>query len=478
MSETVHLGLPVIAAAQAQKHVTHNEALRILDALVMLSVKDRDLSAPPGTPADGDRYLVHPPGSDGFAGKDNQIAHFRDGTWAFYAPQSGWLCYVEDEAAALVFDGTDWQPLPGASDEFQNVTRLGLGTTADATNPLTAKLNNALWTARYDSEGGDGNLRTKLNKETAADVLSILLQTGYSGRAEIGLIGDDDLAFKVSSDGSAWHDAMRVERTSGKVSFPNTASRPVLTANRTYYVRTDGSDGNDGLTNTSGGALATIAKAISLAYALDWSGYRVTIQLGAGTFPLTQECVAAFLSMQSLLIRGDPANPSSVILSSTGNGLGLSGGAAIEMTGVTLTPGGFCAVNVRRGGAFTLGANCRMTGSPSFGWIYVAGGLATLQYAFEIAASADIALRVEMAGIIEARGAYAVTLTGSPAFTRGFIEAYTNGVAMISSKTFSGAATGPRYAVASGGVIFTNGGGASYFPGNAAGSVTSPGVYI
>ena len=43
MSETVHLGLPVIAAAQAQKHVTHNEALRILDALVMLSVKDRDL---------------------------------------------------------------------------------------------------------------------------------------------------------------------------------------------------------------------------------------------------------------------------------------------------------------------------------------------------------------------------------------------------------------------------------------------------
>jgi hypothetical protein len=60
MSETIHLALPYIAASQAQKHVTHNEALRMLDALVMLSVKDRDLSAPPGSPEEGDRYLVNP----------------------------------------------------------------------------------------------------------------------------------------------------------------------------------------------------------------------------------------------------------------------------------------------------------------------------------------------------------------------------------------------------------------------------------
>ena len=55
MSDTIHLGLPHIAASQAQKHVTHNEALRMLDALVMLAVKDRDLSAPPGSPARGSR---------------------------------------------------------------------------------------------------------------------------------------------------------------------------------------------------------------------------------------------------------------------------------------------------------------------------------------------------------------------------------------------------------------------------------------
>ena len=52
---TTHLLLPYILTAQAQKHVTHNEALRLLDGLVQLSVLDRNLNSPPGSPADGDR---------------------------------------------------------------------------------------------------------------------------------------------------------------------------------------------------------------------------------------------------------------------------------------------------------------------------------------------------------------------------------------------------------------------------------------
>ena len=47
---TTHLLLPYILASQAQKHVTHNEALRLLDAMVQLSVLDRDLAAPPASP--------------------------------------------------------------------------------------------------------------------------------------------------------------------------------------------------------------------------------------------------------------------------------------------------------------------------------------------------------------------------------------------------------------------------------------------
>lgn len=217
MSETIHLALPYIAASQAQKHVTHNEALRMLDALVMLSVKDRDLSSPPGSPAEGDRYLVSSSGSGGFSGKDDQIAHYRDGTWVFHAPAAGWICYVEDEDIPLVHDGAGWVHLLGASPSLQNAALLGIGTSADETNPLAAKLNNVMWTARYDGEGGNGSLNFKLNKESAADTLSILFQTNWSGRAEIGLIGDDKLRAKVSADGSAWKDVVVIDETTGHV---------------------------------------------------------------------------------------------------------------------------------------------------------------------------------------------------------------------------------------------------------------------
>src|SRR5688572_14985126 len=65
----------------------------------------------------------------------------------------------------------------------------------------------------------------------------------------------------------------------------NPSGRELITANRTYYVRTDGSNSNDGLTNTSGGAFLTIAKAIEVIATLDLSVFNVTIQLGnAGTY--------------------------------------------------------------------------------------------------------------------------------------------------------------------------------------------------
>src|SRR5262249_37993800 len=56
MDATSNLNRPFILAAQAQKHVTHNEALRALDAVVQLMVLDKDLSAPPGSPVEGARY--------------------------------------------------------------------------------------------------------------------------------------------------------------------------------------------------------------------------------------------------------------------------------------------------------------------------------------------------------------------------------------------------------------------------------------
>ena len=72
MDETPNLALPYIVAAQAQKHVTHNEAIRALDAVVQIGALDRDLAAPPGSPANGDRYIVAPSASGAWLGKVGQ----------------------------------------------------------------------------------------------------------------------------------------------------------------------------------------------------------------------------------------------------------------------------------------------------------------------------------------------------------------------------------------------------------------------
>ena len=58
MTDTPNLALPYIDGGEAQPFVTHNDAVRGLDALVQLAVLDRDLAAPPGSPSDGQRWIV------------------------------------------------------------------------------------------------------------------------------------------------------------------------------------------------------------------------------------------------------------------------------------------------------------------------------------------------------------------------------------------------------------------------------------
>ncbi|KQT19985.1 hypothetical protein ASG40_04080 [Methylobacterium sp. Leaf399] len=228
---TANLALPLIAAAQASKHVTHNEALTALDSLVQLACLDKDLAAPPAGPREGDRYLVVTPSPAGpWAGLSGQVVRYQDGSWIGFAPKAGWFCWVVDEGDLYTFDGTAWIGFRATLTAFQNLARLGVGTTADAGNPFAAKLNAALWTALGTGEGGTGDLRYTLNKEAAARTLSLLMQTGFSGRAEIGLTGDDDLHVKVSANGSAFLEALRVNRSNGTLAHvAGTAAAPALT---------------------------------------------------------------------------------------------------------------------------------------------------------------------------------------------------------------------------------------------------------
>ena len=221
MDTTPNLALPLMAAAQAQKHVTHNEAILALDALVQLACLDKDLALPPASPIEGDRYLVANSSPGGaWAGWSGRIAFYRDGGWDSIVPRAGHLAWVADEGGFYVRTDAGWIGLAAALGALQGLARLGIGTSADAQNPFAAKLNKALWTARTAAEGGDGDLRYTLNKEAAADTLSLLFQTGFSARAELGLVGDDDLRLKVSADGAAFTEALAVDRATGNVRLP------------------------------------------------------------------------------------------------------------------------------------------------------------------------------------------------------------------------------------------------------------------
>ncbi len=219
MSETVRHGLPLIEAAQAQKHVPHNEALATLDMLVQTVALDRDRTAPPASPLLGDLHLVAASPTGDWAGQANALALRVEGGWSFRAPKPGWWVWVIAESRPVVWTGSAWKPLDEAIGTLRNLGGVGIGTAPDATNRLAVRAPAALFAAEPAAAGGNGDMRLTLEKETAADTASLLFQTDWSGRAEIGLAGDDDLRFKVSPDGSAWIDALRIAAATGQLTL-------------------------------------------------------------------------------------------------------------------------------------------------------------------------------------------------------------------------------------------------------------------
>ncbi len=238
---SARLGLPYLAAGQMQKHVTLNEALTRLDALVQTAVVSRTTTAQPATPDDGALWILPAgaTGADWSLRPTGMLVRAEGGGWSAIDAEDGLVALVLDADELVVRQGGTWVGLGARLGAAQNLTRLGIGTTADAANPFAARLNTALWTAQEAAAGGTGDLRLTLNKETAGDVLSLLFQSGFAGRAELGLTGDDDLRLKVSADGAGWQDAFVVDRATGRTTFARGAVRravTVLTTNGSYAV--------------------------------------------------------------------------------------------------------------------------------------------------------------------------------------------------------------------------------------------------
>lgn len=258
------------------------------------------------------------------------------------------------------------------------------------------------------------------------------------------------------------------------------AGRTMLTADRTYYVRTDGSDSNDGLANTSGGAFLTIQKAINVVLTLDLGGYAITIQVGAGTYTGGVSIQSPFVG-GNVTLQGDLTTPSNVVISTT------SADAIYVANKASLILGGFKVQTTTSGTGLKAEANglIRVTGKMNYGacasfhiYAFGAGSNIDVGADYTISGGAQIHWIATDGGIITVfPSGRTFTLTGTPAFSSGFAYASRVGSMTVWGHTFSGSATGSRYYIDMNAVCFVNGGGASYLPGNAAGSTATGGQY-
>src|SRR6056297_3421874 len=170
------LSLPFLMPSQAQKHVTHNEALERLDALVQLSVLAFDATQPPASPTQGDIHAIGTGAADAWAGHDGQLGLFTDTGWSFIPPQQGWRAWGVAEAELRVYSGGTWLSV---MPPLHNLDGVGIGASWDSTNRLAV----------------------------ASDA-SLLSHSGAGHQ------------LKVSPDGTTFHDALQVRRADGVTLVP------------------------------------------------------------------------------------------------------------------------------------------------------------------------------------------------------------------------------------------------------------------
>lgn len=264
------------------------------------------------------------------------------------------------------------------------------------------------------------------------------------------------------------------------------SGREILIANRTYFVRTDGSDSNNGLANTAGGAFLTIQKCVdTIAQKLDVSAFTVTCQVADGTYAGAVELknVVGFGGAGTLIIQGNSGTPANVII----NPVSPTTGAAFFATGLSVTwdikdlecratTAGSCIYAINSVVRF---GNLRFGAVPQY---HVRTGQAAQIIAignYAVTGNATRHIAAEYQSYVEVIGR-SVTVSPGLAFT-AFIVATMAGIADFSVTTVSCTSsnqTGTRFSATTNSIINTNGGGANYFCGNAAGSTTTQGQYL
>lgn len=272
---------------------------------------------------------------------------------------------------------------------------------------------------------------------------------------------------------------MRMSRTEVMES-----GREILTAARTYYVRTDGSDSNNGLTNTAAGAFLTLQKAYNvITSALDLSGQTVTVQIADGTYTGGLSASQPWTGGGAVTFQGNSATPANVLIN-------ITNGIAIFTSGIL--PGILTIkdMKLQATGSFPLGIGIRHTAEGELDYGNIDFGACAINHircdgpgsyiqcisSYAITGASLTHYTADLGGVIRVNSV-TVTTTGTPAFGAAFATCSRSAAVQAALITFTGGATGPRYSIDSNGVIYTGLSGETYFPGNALGVVASGGQY-
>ncbi|MAN63248.1 MAG: ribonuclease III [Parvibaculum sp.] len=179
MSDSTHLALPFVEAAQAQKHVTVNEGLTRLDVLVHLAVESATETVPPGSPNEGGRWIVGDGASGTWVGEDGKVAAWIDGAWAFLTPKSGWQAWDKATRTLLIHDGFVWIAGPA-------------GTVAALTPNLAA--------TRIETTEIDHTILAGASNDTALTIPDRAIVFGVTGRVLTDITGPASWTLGVSAD--------------------------------------------------------------------------------------------------------------------------------------------------------------------------------------------------------------------------------------------------------------------------------------
>ncbi|MCJ2084585.1 hypothetical protein MKK88_01060 [Methylobacterium sp. E-005] len=325
------------------------------------------------------------------------------------------------------------------------------------------------------------------NPAAGSDVINVsglgALPIRRLGGAGLPLIGDwaagDILTLRKI--GSNWQvasllrsDVLSLVTGSGQV--------PVIVANPTLYVRSDGSDSNTGMANTAAGALLTLNAALTKLRVYYLTGQTATIQIGlAGTYALPSNIPAG---SGTILIQGNASSPGSYTLSGAGTGSGSAvlgiANATVSFVGVRLyNTGSNNHTILSTNNALVRFDNCQFSsvGGSSVAHIIASQGGSMIIGTNNICDGNNGYFGYALSGTISMGGS-ALTFNSGPTFSVATFAASTNGsVTFATGSSFGGAVSGPRYTVNLNGVINTFGAGANFIPGSSAGTTYTGGQY-